>query len=170
MSDEKEELKAMLEEHGIEVPHQWGVKKMQSVLDELTAAPEVPEGVPEDEEVSADEELEIPHPAAPKPRPVQRAKSHVEEEAERKAAEEAAAKAARAQVQRAATLQETDLTAEEGDPDKVVQVRITKKGEGRVQTGEMVGGRPEFYAKGEIVEMNEASAKSNEAKGYVEIE
>lgn len=159
MSDEKEELKALLEEYGIEVPHQWGVPKMRSVLEELTAAPE-PEGASEGAAV------EEPAPV----REVQRAKSHVEEEAERKNAEEAAAREARRSVARAATLQETSEAVETGDPNKTVEVRITKKGQGRVQTGNMVGGRPEFYAMGEIVEMNEASAKANEAKGYVEIQ
>lgn len=175
MSDEKEELKALLEDHGIEVPHQWGVKKMQSVLDEMTSTE--PAGVSEGDEIEADseddEELDIPHPAASR---AQRAPTHVEEKEAAEAAQrekelEAELEAERrAQVQRAPTLQEESEAVQGGDPNKMVSVRITKKGQGRVQDGNLYHGRPGFYAESEIVDMSETAALSNQAKGYVEIQ
>jgi len=79
MSDElKAELKAKLEAKGVEVPHQWGVPKMESVLAEMAISddhvPEETELVPDPDPelegdetvVEADPDLDIPHPGAPK--------------------------------------------------------------------------------------------------------
>lgn len=151
MSDEEKlelaaQLKAELEAHDVDVPHQWGVPKMQEALAQLRSG--------------------TPASSLGKGRTTQRAKSHMDEERERKDRE--AIEERRRRVERAPTLQETEEQVQEGDPDKMVNVRITKKGQGRVQTGELVDGRPEFYAQDEIVEMSEESALANEAKGYVE--
>jgi flagellar motility protein MotE (MotC chaperone) len=163
LTDETEarraELYALAKDSGLEPHSRTGVAKLEEMLTEAgvefyaSATP-----------VEPDAEEQAPA------RTVARAKSHIEVENERKEAEAAAAREARRSVERAKTLQETQSDDKPGDPNKVVEVRITKKGEGRVQTGNIVNGSPEFYAKGEVVEMNEAAALSNERKGYVEVE
>lgn len=104
-------------------------------------------------------------------RRVEAAPTHeAEKEAEKAAEREAELEAKRAAVERAPTLQEEDEAVRDGDPGKIVKVRITQKGQGRVQDGKLYNGKPGFYAADEVVEMNEASAMSNQAKGYVEIQ
>lgn len=103
---------------------------------------------------------------APKKR-APRAKSLIEVETEAKAKEAAAAR----RVERAAPLAEATPQSVRGDVNKRVRVRVLRRGEGRIQTGELdtATNRPSFFAQGAEFEHNEADAMKLEARGYAEI-
>lgn len=120
------------------------------------------------------EAIDMPETKAEKPKPAaktaKRAKSLTEEEADRKHEERLAELAAK-RVSRAKPLQEAGNFEERGDPDRTVTIRILRKGEGRVQTGEIdpATNRPSFFAAGAEVEALHVNALKLEAKGYAEI-
>ena len=114
-------------------------------------------------------EVQAEEKPAAKPKRVRKAKSLIDEEAERKAEE---AKRART-VSRAAPLMESAPDAKAGDPNRMVECIVLSRGEGRIHTGETdpkTGyALQTCYAQGEKFSVTEEAALKLELKGFAAI-